>query len=368
MRIGIDAHVLGKNVGGVERFVRALVEHLPAETSQHQYIAFVTKQEYAKLKSSGLHMSDFLKYVPLAFSNPLIERLILLPWLVYVHKLDALLVQRLSPWFCGNCRLIATIHDLTPIKFASAYKGLSNILVRQLTRNTIRRASLILTPTNAIKAEIQHYCPENTAPIVAFYNGVDSNRFQIAKVDNEHPLQAGHPYLLTVGAIERRKNIETILNAMTLISNQHLQLVIVGGVRDHDYQKELNEKIVQYGLSSRVVFQGFTKEAELIRLYQHASIFISASRDEGFNIPPLEAMACGTPVICSDIAVHRELFDKAARFYDTLSSADLAKQVDDLLNDKIETQNLINQGYTKVALFTWQCTAKNVAQALQLIE
>jgi glycosyltransferase involved in cell wall biosynthesis len=359
MRIGIDAHVLGKNIGGVERFVRELVSELPTLTPQHQYTVFVTRAMFAALKESNTAQ---VQYVALALSNPLVERLIVLPWLVQQHKLDALLVQRLSPWFCGKCKLIVTIHDLTPIKFSSTYKGLSNKLVRLLTKNTIKRAALILTPTLAIKAEIQQYCKQVTAPIHAFYNGVDVSAFYPIVAKNKAVKSA---YLLTVGAIESRKNLETILDALPLLHNHpYMQLVVVGKVRDQVYFDMLKEKISDLNLSSRVTWQGFMVENDLIHLYQQAAVFITSSKDEGFNIPPLEAMACGKPVVCSDIAVHQELFTGAALFFKTTSAQDLAQKVQFVLDNAEVANDLSRQGLKKVAEFTWQRTAKNVAAAI----
>lgn len=372
MRIGIDAHVLGKNVGGVERFVQELVRHLPSFAPEHDYLVFVTKTQFAKLQNSPQSLPRNVQFAPLAFANPLLERLLVLPWLVFKHRLDALLVQRLAPWGCGKCKLIVTIHDLTPIKFAHAYKGLSNHLVRLLTKNSIRRASLILTPTNTIKAEVQTYCPEAKMPIVAFYNGVDVEKFRAQQQVSAIPDQDfDAPYLLTVGAIERRKNIETILQAMPMINAQSpspLKLVIVGGVRDQEYQAELLHLVTALGLQDRVVFVGFTEESALIRLYQQAEIFITASKDEGFNIPPLEAMACGTPVLCSDIAVHRELFDGAAQFFAPESANDLCQHIQHLRNDTSNTKQLIATAAQKVQKYNWTQTARNVASSLQFIQ
>lgn len=361
MRIGIDAHVLGKKLGGVERFVTELVKALPAQTPQHEYIIFVTKTAYQTLQHQSTRQ---VKFVPLAFANPLLERLILLPWLVWKYRLDALLVQRLAPWFCGKCKLIVTIHDLTPIKFKEAYKGLSNQLVRLLTKNTILRADLILTPTNAIKAEIVAYAREVKAPIHPFYNGVDAERFRknIQVADTYAP-----PYLLTVGAIERRKNLETIIEMLTLLENKAMHLYILGGIRDQAYFDEIQTKIQQVGLTQRVHYLGFLDEETLISRYQQAAIFIAASKDEGFNIPPLEAMACNVPVICSDIPVHRELFDGAALFYTTNSAQELAKKVELLTKEAGLSQELVQQGMLKVQLYQWSQTAKNVAKALHEI-
>ncbi|MDI1297802.1 glycosyltransferase family 1 protein [Methylotenera sp.] len=366
MRIGIDGHVLGKNIGGVERFVRELVQQLPTEAPEHEYIVFVTKTEFATLQVTPNHIKG-VQYVPLAFANPLFERLILLPWLVYRYHLDALLIQRLAPWFCGRCKLIATIHDLTPIKFAQAYKGLSNNLVRALTKNTIKRASLILTPTLAIKAEVEAYCTNVKAPIVAFYNGVDVSVFNQDHLVTQLPIEK--PYLLTVGAIEKRKNIETIFEMLSQLNDYpKLELAIVGAIRDKGYFNELQVQLKALGLTKRVHYMGFMSESALINLYQNAALFITASRDEGFNIPPLEAMACGVPVVCSNIAVHLELFSNAAVFFNPNSADDLTDKIKSILDNTHTSQHLATQGHKKIAEFSWQRTAKNVAGALSLIE
>jgi glycosyltransferase involved in cell wall biosynthesis len=361
MKIGIDAHVLGKNLGGVERFVAELVKQLPQLTPEHQYVIFVTKSMYKKLQSQS---SSQLQYAPLAFANPLIERLILLPWLVRKYRLDALMIQRLAPWFCGQCKLIVTIHDLTPIKFADSYKGLSNVLVRLLTKNSILRADLILTPTKTIQSEIQQYTPEVKAPIFHFYNGVDLSRFTQS---NQQKSEKTPPYLLTVGAIERRKNLETIISMMGLLNHPTMQLMILGGVRDQAYLLEIQQQITDLNLGERVHFLGFLDEKSLIEKYQQAEVFITASKDEGFNIPPLEAMACHVPVVCSDIPVHQELFEGVALFYETNAAQDLCEKVEALLKDKAQATDLASKAKLRTAHFNWQQTALNVANAFKAL-
>lgn len=358
MRIGIDAHVLGKNLGGVERFVAELVKALPRYTPEHHFIVFVTKAAFQTLQ----HQSNGrVTYVPLAIANPLLERLFVLPWLVRKHKLDALMVQRLAPFFCGDCRLIVAIHDLTPIKFKQLYKGLSNILVRALTKNTIKRADLILTPTKAIRDEIKAYSPETKAPITHFYNGVDTAAF----TQQVKPNADNKPYLLTVGAIERRKNIETIIQILPLLQDQTMQLRMMGGIRDQQYFAELMQLIDRLNLKDRVVYQGFVDEDALIANYQQAALFITASKDEGFNIPPLESMACGVTVVCSSIPVHLELFEGAAIFFNPNSVNDLHRKVEATLAEQSIQTTLSENGYDKVKQFTWDNTAQNVANALK---
>jgi len=103
-------------------------------------------------------------------------------------------------------------------------------------------------------------------------------------------------------------------------------------------------------------------------LYQQATLFITASRDEGFNIPPLEAMACGVPVVCSDIQVHQELFADAARFFDVDNPADLATKIDQTVTDADANNQYTQAGYERVAVFTWENAAKQVASALQYLK
>lgn len=365
MRIGIDAHVLGKGVGGVERFVRELVDRLPGLSEAHDYIIFVTKAEWARLKNSTV--PDHVQYYPLAVANPLLERLILLPYLARKHRLDALMVQRLAPWFCGRCRLVTTIHDLTPIKFSQDYRGVSNFLVKVLTKNTIKRSHLILTPTNTIASEIKDYYPQTDAPIVAFYNGVSTERFkQSIGSDMQH--QYGR-YILTVGAIEKRKNIETLISMMSNMQDDAaLKLVIVGGVRDQQYFNQLQQQWQQLGLNDRVIYHGFIDEQALISLYQHAALFVTASRDEGFNLPPLEAMACGVPVACSDIKVHQELFAGGATFFPADDAQALFAAVNAVLSNSETTQQNTAKAYRIVQKFNWENTAKNVANAFLQIK
>lgn len=362
MKIGIDAHVLGKNLGGVERFVAELVKRLPSQAPEHEYVIFVTKEAYVSLKEQS---TDQLKYVPLALANPLLERLILLPWLARKHQLDALMVQRLAPWFCGRTKLIAVIHDLTPIKFAAAYKGLSNTLVRLLTKNTIQRADLILTPTKAIKTEIETYCPKTNAQIAHFYNGVDTQSFTAP--NHTRANQTAAPYLLTVGAIERRKNIETIIEMMPLLKDKSTELHIMGGIRDQAYFNELMQLVEKLALAERVKYLGFMSENDMITSYQEAAIFITASKDEGFNIPPLESMACGVTVACSSIPVHLELFEGAAIFFKADSATDLHFKVESALENTHITDTLKAKGLSRVSQYSWHQTAVNVAAALSVI-
>ena len=370
MRIGIDAHVLGKGIGGVERFLKQMVEWLPRSSADHEYVVFVNRDA---ANARMIKPQANVQIVPLVTANPLIERSLIIPWLIRRHRLDTLIVQRLCPWFCGRCKLILTIHDLTPLKFPKAYRGLTNHLIRLLTDGSVRRSSLILTPTQTIAAEVKAYFKLKTKPVIAYYNGVDVTCFKpnISKGTAQGCLDRlgiRGPYMFTSGAIEARKNLEIIYDAVAAIAHDvPISLVIVGKIRDKGYAAYLSRRARSLGIEDKVQHIGFVEEATLVALYQNVSGFITASRDEGFNMPPLEAMSCGAPIICSDIPVHRELFDGCALFFPADSKVDLVTQIYKLLNTPEAHHQLRDAASSLASRFTWQAASERIATGLEAL-
>jgi glycosyltransferase involved in cell wall biosynthesis len=375
MRIAIDGHILGKGAGGVERFISELVANLPVVAPQHRFVVYVNASQYQAIQAGTIqfnikqHHLPNLEFKPYLSANLFLQRLILHPWMVRRDKVDALLVQRLTGWGLGGCQSIVAIHDLTPIKFPQSYTGLTNRLVRWLTKRSVLKSALVFTPTKTIRQEILNHYPKTLTPIVPFYNGVDLAHFKRqsneAGVNNTSP-NISAPYWLMVGAIEARKNIEDVLDALHAYQ-QHgeMHLYLVGKVRDEAYHQFLLERIKQLNIGQWVHWQGFATETELVTLYQQARYLITASLDEGFNLPPLEAMACGTPVICSNIAVHRELFDGAVAFFKPHQANALKEVVDELDASPETVNNLVQAGERLVDHYSWTQTAKNVIGAIE---
>lgn len=359
MRIGIDAHILGKGSGGVERFVANLVKLLPEQMPDCEFIVFIGKHAVGKLE---LPARSNLRCETLLSANPLIERSVLLPWLCRQHRLDALIVQRLAPWACGRTQLLTVVHDITPIKFPAAYRGLSNTLVRCFTGNSVRRSVLVFTPTQTIADEVTQHFALPSGRCRPFYNGVDAAWF------HSGPGLVRQDYIFVSGAIEARKNLETLLRARALLGDRlPWQIWIAGGVRDARYRDELLQLASELGIADELRWLGFVSEAELRTLYREARAFVTASRDEGFNIPPLEAMACATPVCCSDIPVHRELFEGAALFFPTESADALAAALLRLQQEPELVASLSSGARQCVARLSWPAMAQRVAAELRTI-
>ncbi|MGD0093749.1 MAG: glycosyltransferase family 1 protein [Planctomycetota bacterium] len=372
MRIGIDAHILGKGKGGVERYVRELALRLPRAAPEHEYLFFVRKALECRGLWEGLRN---VQAVPLLTANPLLERPLLLPWLARRHRLDVLHVQRIAPPFPG-CAVVVTIHDVLPLTMPRECPGFSNALVRLLTPGTVRRCARILTVSSSTQQDLARLFPEAAARIAAIPNGVDHGFFRPAPagaLPNAAQKRLGleQPYVLYAGAIEPRKNLLLVLRAFEQCADLRRQgalLVLAGLPRTPAYRRELDAFIRGAGLAAQVRWALGLGDQEYLELVQAARLFLAPSLGEGFDLPPLEAMACGVPTICSDIPVHSEFFAGAAEFFARNEAAALAQSLTRLWQDGGRCTTLRAAGLRKAAEFSWDKTANLTAQQYRTLQ
>jgi len=363
VRIGIDAHILGKGKGGVERYVRHLVEGLPPVAREHEFVVFVNRRF-----AESVHDHENVRFVRLPFADPILERSLVLPLLARRHRLDALQVQRIAP-LATRSRLVVDVHDLVPLKDPENYRGIRNFLIRRLTPGSVRRAWRIVVPTEVVRREVLQRFGMDERRVVAIPRGVDHQQFCPADSGDRPPevlrrLDIRGPYMLYVGAIEPRRNLEVVLRALARLRAGGLAdvaFVMTGGVRSNAYARALADLAANLGLTGSVVQTGYVDDADLVGLLRHARLVVAPSWGEGFNMPPLEAMACGTPVVCSDIEVHRELLAGSACFFDAASDERLAEVMDRLWSDSAERARLRKIGLERASVFTWEKTACQTA-------
>ena len=356
MRIGIDAHILGKNQGGVERYVKEIVERVPALLPEHRFFVFVNRQ-YGKT----VRNRDNRQYVMLPVSDPIFQRSIILPLLVKRLNIDILHTQRVLPIFV-NCKCLVSIHDILPLNKPENHRGLRNEIIRKLTPWSAKKALRILTVSETVKREIVSTLSVSKSKVKTVYNGIDHRK---GKETGIADININSPYILFSGAVEPRKNLLCLAKGFKLVCEKYLdplKLVIAGMDRNPEYRKELCTLIRDEAIDDKVIFTGFVSDSTLDALYKNAEIFIAPSMGEGFDLPPLEAMKNGTPVICSDIEVHRELLNDSALFFKVDSPAELAELVLLLYNQPEKKKNLIKKGIATANKFTWEETACQTAE------
>lgn len=196
---------------------------------------------------------------------------------------------------------VITVHDLRPYDYPDS--RLQRIYFHWLLPLALRRCRHILTVSEAVRSKISAYfaCPADKISVI--YNSVDTTAFAAC--------QQKENYLLAVGASWRHKHIDSLLKVSDMWSSRYY-LVIVAG--ETDYVADLKSYVKQNALDDRVTFRHGVPFSELIALYQHAAALVYPSLDEGFGIPPVEALSCLTPVIVSDIPVFHEVLSDAALY------------------------------------------------------
>jgi glycosyltransferase involved in cell wall biosynthesis len=214
------------------------------------------------------------------------------------------------------------------------------------------------------KADLEEFHPGTARKTVAIPLGV-SERFS----EPEHVQEEGRtvlgtshvePYLLYVGSLKPHKNVATLLKAFRSLSHPELRLLLVG--ESLERRPELIDLVFRLKLRDRVKSIGWVADEDLLRLYRGALALVMPSRYEGFGLPVLEAMACGTPVVCSRAASLPEVVGEAGLLFEPDDADELRHQLEKLLWDRTVHADLRRKGIHQAGKFTWRrCVEQTLA-------
>ena len=263
---------------------------------------------------------------------------------------------------------IVTVHDMVYKTFPETVRGRTRFMLESGLQRSLHRADLIVTDSDFSKTEIIRYFPATEERIRVVPCGVDKLRFSpmppaaapaIEELKRRMHLQAN--YFLYLGTLEPRKNLDRLIRAYALLKQQHPdapQLVLAGGYgwrNNHIYQ------LVQtLHLEDDVLFTEYVPEEDVQPLLCGAMAFVFPSVYEGFGMPPLEAMACGTPVLTTRAASLPEVVGDAAVIVDPHHTEDIAQGLEKLFLDAALRERLQKEGLRRAAMFSWE----NAAAAL----
>ncbi len=266
--------------------------------------------------------------------------------------------------------MVTTVHDLSHIRYPQFHPK-SRLKWMDGLPNTIERAQKILTVSEFSKREIINLFGTTPEKIAVTYNGVAQQYKPINKEQNISVLsQYGlkyKSYFLSVCTLEPRKNLETLLRAYNRLPKSvqtHMPLVLVGG---SGWGKESNndfyEKLCPGG---NLILTGYAPSSDLPALYSGAKVFAYPALYEGFGIPPIEAMACGTPVIASEIDVLQEVCEAGASYAPPLDEKIWAERLIEALDlSEEDYQMRCNAGLARSSFFSWDQTARQTYDILR---
>ena len=258
---------------------------------------------------------------------------------------------------------IVTVHDLIPLYFPELYEGLDAYLYEGFHVGIKRLRDIqpyIITISASAKEDIVHYTAVQPESVFAIHNGYDAKAcFPQKDANILQQLGIECPYLLYIGAIDDpRKNVIRILEAFESISNRFPELTLVfAGTTDFN-DGNIVSKIDSSKAKSRILRTGYITDIQRRILYSGATAFLFPSLAEGFGTPILEAMACGCPVITSNVSSMPEIAGDAAILIDPYSTEQLAWEMERIVMHEALREELRQKGFMQSAKFAWDKTAE----------
>ena len=266
--------------------------------------------------------------------------------------------------FCNTGPIIkknqmVTIHDAAvfanPNNFSFAFRTWYKILIKLLTR----RSKQIITVSNFSYSELHRYCS-----VIAKMNIIPGSKEQITRINSDdtilekHGLNK-HKYVLAVSSMNPNKNFHSVIKAINQLKDVECTFVIAGGTNSKVFEN------VDLPRGKNVKYIGYVNDAELKALYENALCFVFPSFYEGFGLPPLEAMACGCPVVVSNTASLPEVCGDAALYCDPYDVDDIAKKIKVVVEDFSLRETMRQKGFERAKQYSW---ASSASILLSLIE
>ncbi|MFW9824286.1 MAG: glycosyltransferase family 4 protein [Candidatus Thorarchaeota archaeon] len=257
-------------------------------------------------------------------------------------------------------KFITTIHDLGP--FETAFTKIP--FEKQLIKLAVKKASMITTVSNFIKREIKYFIPKTNANnVYVHYNGIDDKfkPYPGEALKLKEKLNIDGPVIIYIGRIAFYKGVNHIIEAYRIAKKKIPNLnLVVGGTPDFQMQKTYQEWKVKY---PDIQFVGFIEEEELPYYYSLGDVFVTYSfASEGFGLTPIEAIACGTPVICSSMIAYKEVLKDNAIFVPPKNPVKLAQEIINALENAPRINLLMEKAQKFIRKYAWDSVGKKIEE------
>ena len=353
MRIGIDVRKLHDY--GIGTYVRNLLTHLDRLDHETEYVLLCQPAD------SGLAdgLGDNFRTVAQPAGPYSISEQIRIPIQLTRERIDLFHAPHYTLPALTPCRSIVTIHDCIHLRFPQylpsrfAYR-----YARAVLWSATHRCDCILTVSETSKRDILSFFDVPAEKIIVIPNAIEDRYWTqppdeaVTKVRERYQLHA--PFLLYAGNIKPHKNLERLLDAFYRVRQrgfENVTLLIIGD--EITRYVKLRRAVHRYQLHRHVRFLGFVSAETLQILYRLASAFVFPSLYEGFGLPPLEAMASGTPVVTSNVSALPEVVGDAAMLVDPEQADAIADGVIRVLSDEPFRANLVRKGLARARQFSW---------------
>ena len=368
MHIALNAHLLSSSrsyrAAGINWYIRSLLAFLPRVSDRHKFTAFLGKEE----AGHGFHgIQTEVSILPTERPAARIAwEQLAQPVRLLGNRMDLLHSLAFVQPVILPCPGIVTIYDLSFIHYPQRLQPWRRLYLRWGTTFSARRASRVIAISASTKRDIVGLLGVAEDKVDVIPCGVDEDFRPVDRQEQLIELRKRHGLpprmLLFVGTIEPRKNLTTLLRSYALLREwiQPPPLVIAGAKGwQHEEVFSLAQELE---LLDELLFPGFIPRDELPLWYNAADLFVYPSLYEGFGLPPLEAMACGTPVVTSNTSSLPEVVGDSGLLVDPTDAEEIAQAMQRLLTDSSLQDELTNKGLERARAFTWQRTARETVE------
>jgi glycosyltransferase involved in cell wall biosynthesis len=365
VRISIDARKI--HDFGIGTYIRNLLQHLARIDQQTEYVLFCSADDTGIARSLG---ANFRTVCERAGAYSLREQFSI-PFKVKRERPDLFHEPHYVLPLLTPGRTIVTIHDCIHLRFPHYFRGeLGRAYARASLWTAAHKSDRILTVSEASKRDILRFFRVKPEKIVVIYNAIDE-RFAV-EPDEAHIVRTRERYqlhdqfVLYVGNIKPHKNLERLIEAFHRVRSQgldHLKLLIIGD--EISRLQTLRRAVHRHKLHTHVRFLGFVPLETLAVLYRLASVFVFPSLYEGFGLPPLEAMASGTPVVTSNVSSLPEVVGDAAVLVDPYDPEAIADGMMRALTDDALRAELRARGLERARAFSWDRSVRHIRDIYQ---
>lgn len=361
MKIAIDASELGnRREDGTQIYLYNLLKNIAALDTKNQY--FLYYQNEPKKKVEAPNFSHRIDPWPAYWTQSR------LPFLLFKDRPDVLFIPiQTLPFVMPRLKTVITMHDLAFLVYPETFPAIDQLKHRIFAWHAVKRADKIIAVSEFTKSDVVKFYSADQSKIHVVYHGYDKGLFRPFQNQNDcdtmkkvkEKYRITKPYFLYVGALQPRKNILGLVKAFESINNRDYQLVVAGG------KAWLYDELLEYAkksfLRDNILFTDQFETEELPSLMWGAEAYILPSFYEGFGMPVLEAMACGTPVITSNVSSLPEVGGEAAILVDPYSHQEIGGAMNKIISAPGLKQKMGERGLEQASKFSWEkCATQTI--------